>query len=102
MTKDVGILILGLIVVATPFLGLPGSWKTVVFVVSGLTIAFLAFLLRGDLPLPGGGGYADGGRKTDTFAENGSTRAQELVGDGIKKISGDNPHEVKLKAEGEK
>ena len=99
MTKDVGILILGLVVVATPFLGLPSSWKTVIFVVLGLVIASLAFLLRGDLPLPGSGRYTGEGRKTDTFAENGSARADKMTRDGIKKISGDHPHEIGNKAE---
>lgn len=51
MTKDVGILILGLIVAAMPFLGFPGGIKTVVFVVAGLLIALLAFLIRGDFSL---------------------------------------------------
>lgn len=99
MTKDVGILVLGLVVVATPFLGLPSSWKTVIFVISGLVIAFLAFLLRGDLPLPGSGRYTEGERKTDTFAENGSAQEDKVVGDGTKKISGDHPHEIGNKAE---
>lgn len=51
MTKDVGILILGLLVAAMPFLGFPGNVKTIVFVVAGLLIALLAFLIRGDFSL---------------------------------------------------
>ena len=102
MTKDVGILILGLVVAMVPFLGIPSSWKTVMFVASGLAIAFHAFLLRGDLSLTVSGKHTKGERRTDTFAENGTARTQMEVGDGIKKISEISTHEVELKAERKK
>ena len=46
MTKDNGILILGLVVALTPFLGIPGEWKTIIFVLAGILIAFLSFLIK--------------------------------------------------------
>jgi hypothetical protein len=42
------VIVLGLLVVVTPYLGLPGSWKTVIFVVAGLVLAGVGFLLRGE------------------------------------------------------
>ena len=99
MTKDVGILILGLSVASIPFLGVPSSWKTVLLVVLGLVIALLAFLLRGDISLTVGGKHAKGERRTDTFAENSTARTHIEAGDGIRKISGEGTHEVELEAE---
>ena len=37
--------LLGLSVVIIPFFGFPGSWKTFLFVLIGLTIAILSFLI---------------------------------------------------------
>ena len=37
--------LLGLLVVIIPFFGFPGSWKTFLFVLIGLTIATLSFLI---------------------------------------------------------
>lgn len=65
MTKDVGILILGLLVAAMPFLGFPSSFETVFFVGAGLLIAGMAFLIRGDFS------YFHMPEKTDTYAQNG-------------------------------
>jgi len=99
MTKDVGILILGLAVSALPFIGIPNSWKTAVFVILGLAIAILAFLLRGDLPLRRKGEHSDGERKTETFSENGTAYARKKVLDGILRQSSDEPHEKERKTE---
>ncbi len=48
MSKETSILVLGLWVFAVPFLGVPGSWRTVLLVLSGAGIAVLGFLLRGE------------------------------------------------------
>ncbi|MBU4480327.1 hypothetical protein KKG48_02710 [Patescibacteria group bacterium] len=37
---------LGIVVAVIPFLGIPNSWKTVFFVVVGLTIFSQAYLLK--------------------------------------------------------
>jgi hypothetical protein len=47
MSKETGVLIAGLLVFLTPFLGVPGSWRTVILVILGAAIAILGFLLRG-------------------------------------------------------
>lgn len=48
MSKEMTVIVLGLVVAATPYLGIPGSWKTVVFVFAGLGLAAAGFLLRGE------------------------------------------------------
>lgn len=41
--KKKAILTLSLVVILLPFLGLPDSWKTVLFVILGLAIAAMAY-----------------------------------------------------------
>ncbi len=48
MSKEMTVIVLGALVVITPYLGLPGSWKTVILVLSGATLAGVGFLLRGE------------------------------------------------------
>ncbi len=48
MSKEMTVIVLGLLVAVTPFLGIPGSWKTAVFVLAGLGMAIVGFLLRGE------------------------------------------------------
>lgn len=76
MTKDVGILILGLIVAAMPFLGFPVRIENILYVVSGLLIALLAFLIRGDFSL------LRIERTGDTFVENGRDYSKPMP-DGV-------------------
>jgi len=85
MKKDTSILILGIIVVATPFLGVPSPWKTVIFVGAGLTIAALAYLLQRDV---GGEIHFEGDRKTEMFVENDVRPI-----DGAMKKKNDDSHE---------
>ena len=47
MSKEMGVIALGLFVAALPYLGIPGSWKTILFVVAGLLLALIGFLMRG-------------------------------------------------------
>ena len=49
MKKDLGIIALGVWIIIIPFLGLPGMWKTAIFVLSGLTVILLAILWRHEL-----------------------------------------------------
>lgn len=77
MTKDIGILILGLIVAAMPFSGFPFGIEKVIFIVSGLAIAILAFLIRGDLS------SSHFPRKSDTFSENGAHPKEHETGQGM-------------------
>lgn len=64
MTKDVGILILGLLVAVMPFLGFPASFERMFFIIAGLIISVLAFLIRGNLS------HLHIPEKTDTYAQN--------------------------------
>ena len=64
MSKEMIVIALGVLVVITPYLGIPGTWKTVIFVLAGLSLAGLGFLLRGEaLSREAGHGH-------DHFVEN--------------------------------
>ena len=44
MRKEKTLLIIGVWVVILSFLGFPSSWRTVLFVITGLAIMYLAYL----------------------------------------------------------
>lgn len=67
MTKDVTIIVLGVLVALLPFSGFPGLWKTILFVILGLGIATLAFFMRKELIDYNGAGE----KKTEVYVENG-------------------------------
>lgn len=46
MSKEMTLIVLGLLTAVLPFLGFPGSWRTVLFVLMGLAVAVIGFLLR--------------------------------------------------------
>lgn len=48
MSKEMGVILLGIVTIATPYLGIPGSWKTAALVCLGALITLLGFLLRGE------------------------------------------------------
>ncbi len=49
MSKEMTIIVLGLVVMASrTLLGLPGAWETALLVLSGGAIAIIGFLLRGE------------------------------------------------------
>lgn len=48
MSKEMSVIVLGIVVVVVPFLGIPGDWKTPLFVLAGLGVALIGFLLRGE------------------------------------------------------
>lgn len=58
MSKEMSIIVLGVLVVLTPYLGIPGTWRTVVLVCVGIAITILGFLLRGEA-------ISQGTRKTE-------------------------------------
>ena len=86
MTKDVGILILGLLTAAMPYLGFPTSYENIIFVAMGLSIATLAFLIRGDMSL------FKIERSGDTFTDS-SQEERHVVGDGIQTEGTETNHE---------
>ena len=64
MSKEMTVIALGVLVVVTPYLGVPGSWKTVILVIAGVALAGVGFLLRGEaLAREAGDGH-------DHFVEN--------------------------------
>lgn len=46
MSKEVVLIVLGLVVALMPYLGFPGSWKTTFSIVVGVCIAGVAFIVR--------------------------------------------------------
>jgi VIT1/CCC1 family predicted Fe2+/Mn2+ transporter len=48
MSKEMTVIALGALVAVTPYLGIPGSWKTALLALAGLALAGLGFLLRGE------------------------------------------------------
>ncbi len=68
MSKEMAIILLGALMVITPHLGIPGSWKGIIFLVGGLAIAGIGFLLRGEALSRG-----TGRSEHQPFVENTST-----------------------------
>ena len=48
MSKEMTLIVLGLWIVVVPYLGVPGSWRTAILILSGLAIALVGFLLRAE------------------------------------------------------
>jgi hypothetical protein len=60
MSKEMTVIALGVLIVITPFLGIPGSWKTFIFIIAGLVLAAVGFLLRGEALRRGEGQHSQG------------------------------------------
>ena len=58
MSKETWVIILGIAIAVMPYLGFPSSWKTVLFVLLGLTLVLIGFLLRTETLSRSGGAYA--------------------------------------------
>lgn len=58
------IIVLGVWVAIVPYLGIPGTWRTAILLLSGLGIAIVGFLLRGESI-----GRAQNRNARSTFAE---------------------------------
>lgn len=71
MSKETGLIVLGLWVIVVPYLGVPGSWRTVLLVLSGAGVATLGFLLRGEAMVKGSSAHKTrGGRASRSFVEH--------------------------------
>lgn len=70
MSKNTAIIILGFLVAITPFLGLPGSWKTGIFVLTGFIIVCIAFLQKGGKLSDIESWLVSKKKETDVFAQN--------------------------------
>ncbi len=77
MSKEMTVIALGVFVAVVPYLGIPGSWKTAVFVLVGVALAGVGFLLRGEALARGAGpGH-------DHFVENTAPTNQPARDHGI-------------------
>ncbi len=48
MSKEAGVIVLGFFVSVLPILGFPQSWRDILYILCGLGIACIGFLLRAD------------------------------------------------------
>lgn len=70
MSKEMSVIVLGIWVVVVPYLGVPSSWRTVLLVLSGLTIAVIGFLLRNESLAHTGTSAQPRHRTEDSFVES--------------------------------
>ncbi len=54
MSKETGVIAIGIWVFVLPFLGIPGSWKEMLFILTGAGLAALGFFLRTEAISRGG------------------------------------------------
>lgn len=71
MSKHSTIIILAIWITILPFLGFPGFWRTIFFVLSGLGIIILILLIKNESSGNNQFGFRSGGKSTDVYTENG-------------------------------
>lgn len=59
MSKEMAVIALGFWVVLVPYLGVPGSWRTVILILTGMGLVALGFFLRSETIVRGRGGSAE-------------------------------------------
>lgn len=69
MSKESIVLVLGVVVFLTPYLGIPGDWKSYLSTGVGIVLVFVGYLLRRKSYLRSIDN-GSGERVTDTFVEN--------------------------------
>ena len=47
MSREMSIIVLGILVIVIPYTGFPSPWRTLFLVLAGAAIAIIGFLLRG-------------------------------------------------------
>lgn len=79
MSKEMMVIVLGLSVIAIrTVLGVPGSWQTFLFIITGAALAVIGFLLRGEaLGRTHGSGAQYSKKSSYSFVENGATPVHE-------------------------
>ncbi len=83
MSKEMTIIVLGLFVVVVPYLGIPGEWRVILLVLSGLGLAVTGFLLRGEALARGGRAHAH-----NSFVESEHTHStHEHTHEGITSLN---------------
>lgn len=66
MSKETGVIVLGIWVFILPFLGIPGSWRTVLLALTGVGLAVLGFLMRSQALSDGSSRHASSASFTDS------------------------------------
>lgn len=70
MSRESFVFVLGFVVFLTPFLGIPGDWKKIIFVVVGILIMLFGYGLRRNAFLRSIE-TVKGERRGDSFVESG-------------------------------
>jgi uncharacterized membrane protein YccC len=47
MSKETGLILLGIGIAVLPYLGIPSAWKAPLFLLAGIAVILAGFLLRG-------------------------------------------------------
>ncbi len=81
MSKEMTVIALGVFVAVVPYLGIPGLWKTAILVLSGVCLAAVGFLLRGE-SLARGAGHGH-----DHFVENSGPKTSSTRDHGISSLN---------------
>lgn len=68
MSKYTILIVLGIWIIILPFLGFPGFWKTLLFVVSGLGVVIFTLLVRSESS--NGNPFRFGENSTDVYIDN--------------------------------
>lgn len=76
MTRESLIFLLGIIVLLTPFLGIPGEWKHYITIGAGVLIVIVGYQLRRAAYLRSIESH-NGERHTDVFVESGEPETAE-------------------------
>jgi hypothetical protein len=69
MSRESFVFLLGIIILVTPFLGIPGEWKQWILPVAGLFVAIVGYRMRRAAFLRSIA-TATGERRSDAFVEN--------------------------------
>ncbi|MCW9054535.1 MAG: tetraspanin family protein [Candidatus Pacebacteria bacterium] len=77
MTKNSTLIFLGVLVVFSSFLGIPGSWKMVIFNFLGLLIIITAALLRRDITSGSLCAHLTEEKHTDSYRQTGVLRPDD-------------------------
>lgn len=48
MSKEMSLIALGVWVIIVPYLGVPGTWRTAILVLTGIAIAVIGFIVRNE------------------------------------------------------
>ena len=82
MSKEMTVIALGLWIIVVPNLGIPGDWRTALLVLSGVAIAVIGFLLRGESLARGQKPHAH-----DHFIESGQPHTTHEHQEGINSLN---------------